>query len=72
MSDLTLDPSFPFWRYDQILWALDAPNETEKNRRIRRLNAVVELMRTDNGELDAIPIALRGDATADADTGEKA
>jgi len=51
MPDLTKDPMFPFWRYDQILWALGAEDPTERSRRIRRLNAVVELMRTDTGEL---------------------
>ena len=43
--------SFTFWRYRQILWALEPPEgSVERNRRIRRLNAIVELIKTDNGE----------------------
>lgn len=51
-TNLANHPYFPFWRYKQILWALEPTDENERNRRIRRLNAVVELIKTDKGEME--------------------
>jgi len=53
-ENLADDPWFPYWRLKQFVWALSVDDPAERTRRIRRVNAVVELIKTDKGEIEAM------------------